>query len=285
MNAAPSDDGAAPRTGLSKMTDLVPRLISGVVIAVVALLLLWLGGWWSTGLVAVLAGLMAWEWRAMTFGAAAAKGLGAAPAIAAAVISVLSAHVLGVEWAVAVVLVASAVTAGLDAAAKRPWEWSFGGMVYISLASATFAALRNEPEHGFETTLWIALVVVATDIGGYFAGRLIGGPKLWPRVSPKKTWAGLGGGVTLAAVVGWLFSWATTGTYFYEVAIVSMLAAVISQGGDLAESSVKRHFGVKDASTLIPGHGGVLDRLDGFMAATLVAGAATFWRATPMFIW
>ena len=267
------------------MTDLGPRLASGVVIASVALALLWLGGWWSTALVAALACVMVWEWRAITCGPEAARGSGAAPSFAAAIAAVVSAHIWGVEFAMVVAPVAVALVAGWDASGGRPWKWTFGGLAYIIVASATFAALRNEPHYGFDTTLWIALVVVATDIGGYFAGRLIGGPKLWPRVSPKKTWAGLGGAVFLAAIVGWLFSWATTGTYFYEVAIVSMLAAVIAQGGDLAESSVKRHFGVKDASTLIPGHGGALDRLDGFMAATLVAGAATFWRATPMFIW
>lgn len=267
------------------MTDLGPRLISGVVIAAVALLMLVLGGWWTTVMVAALACVMVWEWRAVTCGAEAARGLGAAPSIAAALITVLTAHIWEIEWAMFVAPAAAAGVALIDKVNGRSWIWTFGGIAYITIAAATFAALRTEPEYGFDTTLWIALVVVATDVGGYFAGRMIGGPKLWPSVSPKKTWAGLGGAVFLAAIVGWLFSWATTGTYFYEVAAVSMLAAVIAQGGDLAESSVKRHFGVKDSSSLIPGHGGALDRLDGFLAATLVAGAATFWRATPMFIW
>lgn len=158
------------------------------------------------------------------------------------------------------------------------------GGVYIVAAVLAFVVLRGLP-FGFDTILWAALVVIAADVGGYFAGRMIGGPKLWPAVSPKKTWAGLGGGVALAAFVGGLFSWATTGTYFYEVCTVSMLAAVLAQGGDLAESAVKRTFGVKDSGVLIPGHGGVLDRLDGHMAALLVAAAVTFTRGQPVFVW
>ncbi len=169
------------------------------------------------------------------------------------------------------------------------------GGVYISAAVIAFVALRGiescggvpctSGPIGLLSILWAALVVIAADVGGYFAGRIIGGPKLWPRVSPKKTWAGLGGGVALAFVVGGLFSWATTGTYFYEVCTVSMLAAILSQGGDLAESAVKRRFGVKDAGSILPGHGGLLDRLDGHMAAILVAAVVTFSRGQPVFIW
>ena len=159
------------------------------------------------------------------------------------------------------------------------------GAAYITAAVLAFIALRDIADVGFLSILWAALVVVAADIGGYFAGRIIGGAKLWPAVSPKKTWAGLGGGVVLAFFVGGVFSWATTGTYFYQVCTVSMIAAVLAQGGDLAESAVKRRFGVKDASGLIPGHGGVLDRLDGHMAAVLVAAAITFWRGQAVYVW
>lgn len=169
------------------------------------------------------------------------------------------------------------------------------GGVYISAAVIAFVALRGietcngEPcasgPIGLLSILWAALVVIAADVGGYFAGRVIGGPKLWPRVSPKKTWAGLGGGVVLAFIVGGLFSWATTGTYFYQVCTVSMIAALLSQGGDLAESAVKRRFGVKDSGSILPGHGGLLDRLDGHMAAILVAAVVTFSRGQPVFVW
>ena len=159
------------------------------------------------------------------------------------------------------------------------------GTLYIGTATIAFIALREAEPFGFLSILWAGLVVIGADVGGYFAGRMIGGAKLWPRVSPKKTWSGLAGGVILAFFVGGVFSWATTGTYFYQVCLVSMVAALVSQGGDLAESALKRHFGVKDASGLIPGHGGVLDRLDGHLAAILVAAAVTFVRDKPVFVW
>lgn len=159
------------------------------------------------------------------------------------------------------------------------------GIAYICLAGIAFIWLRAQEPYGFLSILWAAFVVTAADVGGYFAGRTIGGAKLWPSVSPKKTWSGLGGAVALAFVVGGLFSWATTGTYFIQVCIVSMIAALVAQGGDLAESALKRHFDVKDASSLIPGHGGVLDRLDGHMAAILVAAFVTAWRDQAVFVW
>lgn len=159
------------------------------------------------------------------------------------------------------------------------------GAAYVSAAVLCFVALRDSEPFGLLSILWAVLVVIGADVGGYFAGKTLGGPKLWPRISPKKTWSGALGGIALAALIGALFSWATTGTYFHEVAIASILIAILSQGGDLAESAVKRRFGVKDASDLIPGHGGVLDRLDGHMAAVLVAALATFPRDQAVFIW
>ncbi len=281
----PSGESGAS-TGLSaKMTDLVPRLISAVVIASVALTLFWVGGWWTAGLVMVASAALMWEWRRITCGADAASDAMAVLHIGIPVIGVMAAHVVEIERAVAFILIAGVLAAFLDRRAGRSFLWAFLGIAYIGVATACFVALRNEPAYGLHTILWITLVVVAADVGGYFAGRLIGGPKLWPRVSPKKTWAGTFGGIALAALVGLIFSSATTGTYFLQVCSVSMLAAAVSQMGDLAESSLKRHFGVKDSSGLIPGHGGALDRLDGFLAASLIAGAATFWRAEPMFIW
>ena len=139
--------------------------------------------------------------------------------------------------------------------------------------------------HGLITAFWVFLVVAAADVGGYFAGRLIGGPKLWPRVSPGKTWAGIGGGVALAVGLGGVFSWATTGTHFAYVGAVSAGVAVLSQVGDLAESALKRHFGVKDSGRLLPGHGGALDRFDGLVAVVLAVALVAWWRGTTVLIW
>ena len=130
----------------------------------------------------------------------------------------------------------------------------------------------------FLTLILILLVVWVTDIGGYFAGRGIGGPKLWPRVSPKKTWAGAVGGfaasLAVAAgfvVIGFAEVEPPQGLELGPVLLLGASLSIISQLGDLFESAVKRRFGVKDSSQLIPGHGGLLDRLDGFVAAVIAA--------------
>ncbi len=118
--------------------------------------------------------------------------------------------------------------------------------------------------------------MIATDVGAYFFGRLIGGPKLAPRISPAKTWSGLAGGVGCAACAGVLVAIAVDGGNIVLIAVLSGVLAVVAQIGDLIESVVKRHFGVKDAGNLIPGHGGVLDRLDGFLTVAPVTGLMTW---------
>ncbi|MCH8168513.1 MAG: phosphatidate cytidylyltransferase, partial [Proteobacteria bacterium] len=180
---------------------------------------------------------------------------------------------------------AAGAAADLAAGRRRAMGWGVAGGAYIGAAGIGFLYLRAMEPYGLSTALWVFLVVAAADVGGYFAGRLIGGPKLWPRVSPKKTWAGTAGGVVLAVGLGGLFSWATTGTYLLQVCAVSAGAAVLSQGGDLAESALKRHFGVKDSGRLLPGHGGALDRFDGLVAAVLVVALFAWWRGQTVFIW
>jgi phosphatidate cytidylyltransferase len=138
---------------------------------------------------------------------------------------------------------------------------------------------------GFAAALWLFLVVAAADVGGYFAGRLIGGPKLWPRVSPKKTWAGSLGGIALAVAMGAMFSAVVSGTDPGEVCMLSAAVALVSQAGDLAESALKRHFGVKDSGRLLPGHGGALDRFDGLVAAALAAALVAWWRGGTVLVW
>ena len=137
------------------------------------------------------------------------------------------------------------------------------GTVLIGLFALSLLWIRDFPGSGREITIWLVLAVCLTDIGGYLFGRALGGAKLAPRISPNKTWAGLGGGVLLATI--WSCFWLTSiMTDNLAVVIAAGAAvAVISQMGDLTVSAVKRRFGVKDASGLIPGHGGVLDRLDG----------------------
>ncbi|MFZ0100285.1 MAG: phosphatidate cytidylyltransferase [Gemmobacter sp.] len=146
------------------------------------------------------------------------------------------------------------------------------GLVYglaILLAGAALIWLRGQPQ-GLTLTLWLLAVVIVSDIMGYFAGRLLGGPKFWPRISPKKTWSGTIAGWIGALVVGWAFS----GTLGSFLILFSPIVAFAGQMGDIAESAIKRRAGAKDSSQLIPGHGGVLDRFDAVIfAALIVAGA------------
>lgn len=150
--------------------------------------------------------------------------------------------------------------------------WSAAGVAYAAAALIASVWLRHEAEYGFAAVLFVLLVVWATDSGGYFAGRGIGGPKLWPSVSPNKTWAGAVGSVVAALAVAGGFIAAGYGRAMPLLA-VALVLSVASQVGDLFESGVKRRFGVKDSGTLIPGHGGLLDRLDGFVAAVILAAA------------
>ncbi|MGF1500230.1 MAG: phosphatidate cytidylyltransferase [Paracoccaceae bacterium] len=267
--------------------DLRQRALSGAILAALAFGLLWAGGPAAAALVGGLAAAMAWEWRSVTAERGASPGLSGISVAGGAGAAVAVAHFAGTAWGLATGAVAAGAMAGVDLLRGRPETapWSLIGVGLIALAGVAFLSLRALEPYGFLSTFWVILVVAASDTGGYFAGRLIGGRKLWPAVSPKKTWAGLAGGVALAFLLGGLFSWGTTGTYFHEVCTVSAAAALLAQGGDLAESAVKRRFGVKDAGGLIPGHGGVLDRCDGLIAATLVAAGATHWRGQAVFIW
>mgnify|MGYP006274404505 FL=1 len=275
----------APASG--RFADLGQRTLSALVLGGVALGVIWLGGTAMALLVGALAAAMAWEWRAMTRAPAIPALADAEPAVVALAGAVAVAHGAGFAAGLAWLVAALALAALIDVVRRRgaAGAWLMAGGVYIGLGCLAFLSLRAFEPFGFLTILWVILTVMAADVGGYFGGRLIGGAKLWPAVSPKKTWAGLLGGVGLAFVLGGLFSWATTGTYFEEVCTVSAIAALLAQGGDLAESAAKRHFGVKDAGTLIPGHGGALDRFDGLLAASLVAAAVTHWRGQTVFIW
>ena len=160
------------------------------------------------------------------------------------------------------------------------WEWlklvSGGGWIVAGIfyAGALLAApliLRNDPELGFMAMILLFAIVWTTDIFGYFAGRAFGGPKLMPAVSPKKTWSGALAGTLGAMIVAVLVASAFGHFNLVAIATLALMLSVVSQLGDLLESWIKRHFGAKDASQLIPGHGGVMDRLDGFWAAALVA--------------
>ncbi len=150
--------------------------------------------------------------------------------------------------------------------------WMAAGCIYVIAPAAALVWLRLDPAQGRETVYWVMAAIWATDIGAYAAGRTFGGPKLAPAISPKKTWSGLIGGIACAACIGAGTAALLGKSTAWPLALASGGLAIVGQAGDLLESALKRRFGVKDASRLIPGHGGLLDRVDGLLpAAFLVA--------------
>jgi phosphatidate cytidylyltransferase len=238
--------------------------LSGIALAALALVDIWLGGYWLAALAALAAVLMLWEHHRMVTG----DRRFAAPALLALGISgagaVLASTLSGLGAGFACVAAGAVVVASTAQPQARPWL--VGGLVYMALAMCFVTMLRGEAHWGFSVVLWLVLVVVAADVGAYFVGRSVGGRRLWPAVSPGKTWSGAFGGLGLAVAVGLLYGhlgqWSPLRT-----GLLSAGVAVASQAGDLLESAVKRRFMVKDTSSLIPGHGGLMDRLDGVMGA------------------
>ncbi len=214
---------------------------------------------------ALVALLLAQEWDAMCGGVG--KRSAAVPALAA--IAIVAVAALG-DYAMA----AAAILGGaaLSYGAAR-WNhhthplWSAAGVLYIGIPAIAMVWLRGEAEFGRATMFWLLGVVWAMDTGGFVVGRAIGGPRLAPVISPNKTWAGLIGGL-LFALIGALgaASWIELRGFWLFIAATAALA-LVTQAGDLVESKIKRHFGVKDSGSLIPGHGGMFDRLDGLLAA------------------
>ena len=157
--------------------------------------------------------------------------------------------------------------------AVRPLNalWMALGAAYIGVPCATLIWIRNDWEHGLLAVVWMLVLVWAADSGAYMAGRLIGGAKLAPRISPNKTWAGLGGCIVSAGLAGFAVAKLAGLGNVLSLTMASGIIGAISQGGDLFESGIKRHFGVKDSSNLIPGHGGILDRVDALLAVIVAA--------------
>jgi phosphatidate cytidylyltransferase len=173
-----------------------------------------------------------------------------------------------------VLVLGLALVASLSA---EPRRWAAAGFLYAAAAQIASLVVRLDQVEGFSALILVLLVVWASDIGGYFAGRAIGGPKLWPRVSPKKTWTGAIGGFVASLLVAIGFSAAGLGKPL-PLLILATTLSIAAQFGDLFESAVKRRFGVKDSSHIIPGHGGLMDRLDGFVAAIVLAAIVGLLR-------
>jgi phosphatidate cytidylyltransferase len=251
-------NSAAPRS--SRFGDLGLRVASGLVLAAIAFANVWAGGLWAVAFLSVALVAMLWEYHRMVTGLAGWHAPAFLVSAAAGVAAIVVTEARGAGWGLAC-LVAGA---GAVALAGRPRAgWLAAGFIYMSLAMGALLVLRAKNE-GVFLIVWLVLVVVATDVGAYFVGRSVGGAKLWARVSPGKTRSGALGGLAFAAVTGLLFGLAMHWNPI-RIGFLSVGISVCAQAGDLLESAVKRRFGVKDASRLIPGHGGVMDRLDGIM--------------------
>ncbi len=241
------------------------RVVSALVMVPVAVAAVWYGGLPYAALVMFGALMLTYEWNRLC------EGTGFGPvALLHAAIAVVAVGLAAAEMTVSALVVTAggAVAAGLHAqATDRRRRWPFLAVPYICVPCIALIWLRDDTHIGRAMVIWLLVTVWATDIGAYAVGRTVGGPKLAPRVSPSKTWSGLVGGMASAALAGGVVAYVMAIPNLPILVLLSLVLAAWSQAGDMTESALKRHFGVKDSGGAIPGHGGFLDRLDGLLFA------------------
>jgi phosphatidate cytidylyltransferase len=256
-----------PRSFGARSSELALRVASAVVLVPLAIVTAYVGGWpfavfWSAAALGVL-----WEWMSLV---TEADRRGLLVAAGACLVLTLALLIFGYLLAAVIVLAMGVLAAAALAPAARR-AWVAAGLPYAGAIALAPIVLRSGGEEGFLAILFLFATVWATDICAYFTGRAIGGPKLMPSVSPKKTWSGALGGTVAAVVAALAVAKASGLGGWFALAPLAVLLSVTAQAGDLFESFLKRKFGAKDSSHLIPGHGGLMDRLDGFVAASVVA--------------
>ena len=284
MNSAAGNADTVLRLAHAEYGSLRPRVLSAIALAPLPIAAIWFGSPWLPLLTALAGAVMAWEWgrlcRRGRFGATGIVLVGVVLAtIAAATLTTLG-FAIGFALLGAGIVLWSA-RGRLD---LHP-EWTAFGALWVTLPCICLLWLARGGPNGRATLLWVLAVVWATDIGAYVIGRTAGGPRLAPRWSPRKTWAGLAGGAACAALAGW-----TTAAWLgispaLPLVLLSAGLAIVEQFGDLAESLAKRRFGMKDSSGLIPGHGGLLDRLDGLLAVIPVVALLTLIDGRSVVTW
>jgi phosphatidate cytidylyltransferase len=264
---ADADPANPPGTITPGSSELTLRVCSALVLVPLAIGTAYLGGWpfaifWSIAAVGVF-----WEWSALvTDKERRSVIVGGWIALVASLALAAAGRPIG-----AVIIVALGIIGIAPLAPAQQRGWAAGGVPYAGAIGIAPILLRSDSEVGFVAVMFLFAIVWTTDIAAYFLGRLIGGPKLLPRVSPKKTWSGAIGGLAAAVLAAITVAKLAGLSGLISIAFVAAVLSAVSQAGDLFESQLKRRFGAKDSSHLIPGHGGLMDRLDGFVFAAFVA--------------
>jgi phosphatidate cytidylyltransferase len=270
-----SEEGGADRGGGERRVlaarlgpDMGLRFVSGLVLAVAVAICIYAGMMPFAVLVVLVAMLLGWEWGRLV------HGRDAEVVRAVTIVTAGGAGVLAALGYVGLGLLALAIGAILAIVLSlgNNGVYSGVGVLYAGLPAIAMIWLRSDHSRGLMAVVFLIVVIVISDTAAFVCGRLLGGPRLWPRVSPNKTWAGLIGALVASSLMGALFWFLVRDAAPLRLAAVACGLALVAQAGDLAESALKRRFGAKDSSALIPGHGGVMDRVDGLVAAASVAG-------------
>lgn len=252
----------------NKASELQLRVVSALVLAVIALSGVWAGGFWFAAIVSIIAFLVFLEWTGIVgLNAFEAKHL---QAMATMVLPFLVLAAFGIVPAIFVLTACAAVAFFMaTTTTKETALWTAAAVLYCGFAAISLVGLRGA-EQGIALILFLFAIVWGTDIGAYFVGRKFGGPKLAPKISPGKTRSGAIGGIMIAVIAASAISIAAGLFGFLTGIVIAALISIVSQIGDLFESYLKRRFGVKDSGSMVPGHGGLFDRVDGLMPAAIV---------------
>jgi len=247
--------------------ELLLRVCSALVLAPLAIVTAYIGGWWFAVFWGIAALGTFWEWSSL-MAVSHRRSIMTTAAFSVALAIALAA---GGHAAVGLIALAMGTIATASLAPAQERVWLAAGVPYAGSIAAAPIILRADAHYGFLAVLFLFAIVWGTDIVGYFLGRAIGGAKLLPQVSPKKTWSGAIAGTAAAIVAGVIVARAAGVAGSFALAMLAAALSIVAQAGDLLESFLKRRFGAKDSSRLIPGHGGLMDRLDAFVAASVVA--------------
>jgi phosphatidate cytidylyltransferase len=260
--------GGQSQSGARLGSDFSLRLLSGLAMGAVVAAFVFTGTIPFAVLVVAITLLLSWEWSRLVHGPDEDVVLAVhlATAFAAAVLAAVGFVGLGLLALAIGAILAMVLSLG------RNSIYAAAGVFYAGLPAIAIIWLRSDAALGLLAVVFLILVIIAADTAAFIGGRLVGGPKLWPRVSPNKTWAGLISAVVASAIIGTCFWFAVPNASPVHLGGTAAILGLVSQVGDLAESALKRRFGAKDTGALIPGHGGIMDRVDGLVAASSAAG-------------